>query len=431
MTAADPHAEHHRNRHRWSPAEAGRAVARGLLLFLHSLWGLALFTVFVCSLALVPLGAGLYTTPAAVELVRDHAGRRRRWAGEWSGVVLPSPYRRVPDREGAMAPILRTRDMLADTATWRDVLWLLCAPVVGALIALFPAVLAIYPVWGVVYQFVWRSLETGTGETWFLFVLVPDQTTALVAIPLSVWAVPVLLRYGPTILDVDAHFAATLLGPTDRRRGEQRIDTLERSRADAVDASAAELRRVERDLHDGAQARLVVMGMRLDQVERLIDEDAGAAREVLRETRSVSNQALAELRELVRGISPPILADRGLGDALRSLTMESPLPMSADVDIPGRCPEPVESAAYFGVCEVLTNAAKHSGAGSVRLTAGHTDGRLRIVVSDDGAGGAEEVPGGGLAGIRRRLAAFDGTIAVHSRVGGPTEVVLEVPCALS
>jgi signal transduction histidine kinase len=211
----------------------------------------------------------------------------------------------------------------------------------------------------------------------------------------------------------------------------QRVERLTESRAVAVDTASANLRRLERDLHDGAQARLVALGMSLRAAERLIPTSPEAAIALVVEARETSARALTELRELVRGVLPPVLADRGLTDAVRALALDSPLAVETDIDLPGRLPAPVETACYFAVAEVLTNAAKHSGARDARIVMSHAGGALRIEVTDFGLGGADPATGSGLAGVERRLATFDGIMAISSPVGGPTIVVLEVPCALS
>ena len=149
------------------------------------------------------------------------------------------------------------------------------------------------------------------------------------------------------------------------------------------------------------------------------------------EARETSARALNDLRDLIRGICPPVLADRGLGDAVRALALDTPLPVVLDIDLPGRLTAPVESACYFAVAEVLANAVKHSGARQVQVRIGHAAGLLRIEVTDDGVGGADPANGTGLQGIERRLGTFDGILAVSSPTGGPTMIVMEVPCALS
>jgi signal transduction histidine kinase len=210
-----------------------------------------------------------------------------------------------------------------------------------------------------------------------------------------------------------------------------RIQRLAQTRQDAVDVAAAELRRVERDLHDGAQARLVAVGMSLRAAERLIPSNPLAALALVAEARDASSRALTELRDLVRGIYPPVLADRGLGDAVRALALDTPIRTEVEVELPGRPARPVESAIYFAVAEVLANAVKHAGARLVQIRMTHADGMLRAAVTDDGAGGADPGAGTGLLGIERRLGTFDGILAVNSPPGGPTIVVIEVPCELS
>jgi signal transduction histidine kinase len=236
----------------------------------------------------------------------------------------------------------------------------------------------------------------------------------------GVWLVP---RVAPGLL--------RYVGVAGYRDLAQRIQRLTETRAVAVDTAAADLRRLERDLHDGAQARLVALGMHLRAVEKLIPTNPDAALALVAEARDTSARALTELRELVRGVHPPVLADRGLADAIRALALDSPMRVQADIDLPGRLPAPIETACYFAVAEVLTNAAKHSGARAARVSAEHHDGVLRIVVTDFGLGGADASAGTGLAGVERRLATFDGLLAVSSPPGGPTMVVIEVPCALS
>jgi len=247
---------------------------------------------------------------------------------------------------------------------------------------------------------------------------VVDLTAGLVLLACGAWLVP-------RTIGVHSGLA--------RRNGElmNRVRRLTMTRVDAVDTAAAELRRVERDLHDGAQARLIALGISLRASERLIRTDPAAAAALIAESRENSARALAELRALVRGIHPPVLTERGLGDGIRALALDSPVATTVDIDLPGSLPAPVEAAGYFAVAEALANAAKHAGARSVHIRAAHAAGALRIEVSDDGAGGADPARGSGLRGIERRLGTFDGVLAVSSPPGGPTIIVIEVPCALS
>jgi signal transduction histidine kinase len=211
----------------------------------------------------------------------------------------------------------------------------------------------------------------------------------------------------------------------------QRVDRLTRTRSDATDTAVAELRRIERDLHDGAQARLVAVGMSLRAAEALMDANPEAARALVAEARATSSRALDDLRDLVRGIYPPVLADRGLADAVRALALDTPVTVETDITVHGEPPMPVAAAVYFGIAEVLTNAVRHSGADTVQIGIGYAVGLLRATIADDGTGGADASRGTGLTGVERRLATFDGVLAISSPLGGPTIIVIEVPCTLS
>jgi signal transduction histidine kinase len=238
------------------------------------------------------------------------------------------------------------------------------------------------------------------------------------------WPVWVLLV---ALLAVGAHLAALLLRSQDRAELTQRISTLESSRAGAVDVQDAELRRIERDLHDGAQARLVALGMSLGMAEQKLDTDAEEARQLLADARAGAGEALRELRALARGIHPPVLADRGLEAAVRALAAASPSAVTVSVAIPERPRPPVESAAYFVVAEALANAGKHARATRVDVRILRNGGTLSVEVHDDGVGGAD-AEGGGLSGLRQRVQALDGTLSVISPAGGPTTIRAELPC---
>ena len=244
---------------------------------------------------------------------------------------------------------------------------------------------------------------------------------ASVLLAAGLWLAPRVLR---------EHHASAELAERASQLTE-RVQTLTQTRSQAVDTAAAELRRIERDLHDGAQARLVAVGMSLQAAQRLFTSNPEAALALVAEAKESSSRALTELRDLVRGIYPPVLADRGLGDAIRALALDTPLPTVLDIDLPERVDLPVASAIYFSVAEALANVTKHAGARSVRIVLACAAGMLRAEVTDDGTGGADPACGTGLAGVERRLATFDGILAVSSPPGGPTIVVIEVPCASS
>ncbi|MDQ0602366.1 signal transduction histidine kinase [Streptomyces canus] len=406
----------------------GRAAVRGLALALVALPGAVLcFTLSLVSFALIPIGVGIVTTPWVLTGVRAFADWRRVLAAEWGGVRIPSAYRPIPEDAN---PWTRTFGMLRDPATWRDLRWLPVDMTAGYLTALLPAVLVLYPLEGFALAAgLWRVFPDGY---WYGFVPVTGQASALAAAALGL----VILFFGHFFAPraLQAHFRLTkaVLGANQGELSE-RVRVLTETRRDAVDNSAAELRRIERDLHDGAQARLVAMGMDLGTIEMLLDKDPAKAKELLAQARKSSVDALAELRDLVRGIHPPVLAERGLGDAVKALALRLPLPLPSEVtvELPGRADAPVESAAYFAISEILTNAVKHSGADRLWIDLHHTEGMLRITVTDDGKGGAAIGAGSGLAGVERRLGTFDGVLAVSSPAGGPTMVTMEIPCVLS
>ncbi|MCW8101279.1 sensor histidine kinase [Streptomyces tauricus] len=412
---------------------AAIAGARALLLAVVAPAGsIVLFVLCVVSIVLVPLGIGLFTTPWVLAAVRAFADWRRLLAARWGGVRIPPAYRPVP--RGAN-PWGRCFHLLGDPAVRRDLLWLPVDMTAGFVTAVLPAALLLYPFEGFALAAgLWRVFTDGTYVGWWYgFVPVGGQLSALAAAALGaallvagVYTIPYLLR---------VHFLLTR-SVLASGQGElaQRVRVLTETRRDAVDTSAAELRRIERDLHDGAQARLVAMGMDLGTIDALIEKDPAKARQLLAQARRSSAEALTELRDLVRGIHPPVLAERGLGDAVRALALRMPVATEVDVDLPGRLGEPVEAAAYFAVSEVLTNAVKHAGAGRVWVDLHHTPehgGMLRIAVTDDGGGGAVIGTGSGLSGVERRLGTFDGVLAVSSPAGGPTMVTMEIPCASS
>ena len=365
------------------PQPAGRWALFGIVLALLGLRiaGFVLLAFLIVSTALLVIWVGLPLLLAFLAVLRGFAQVHRRLAGRVLGTVIVEPY--APGISGGLFARLRFR--LSDRASWRDLAWLLEVQTIG-------------------------------------FAL---QLAALIAfpfLPLGWWGSPLLLR-------TDAATTRLLAGPQDTHL-QQRIGELESSRADSVDHSAAELRRIERDLHDGAQAQLVALAMNLGLAQELVVRDPTAAAALIGEARDSSTTALAELRSLVRGIHPPVLADRGLTGGISALALAHPRDVEVDVDLDGRPPAPVESAVYFAVAEALTNSAKHAAAQHAWVWMRHDDGTLTVMVGDDGVGGAQLTPEGGLVGIERRLSAFDGTMSMASPLGGPTIVTMKVPCEL-
>lgn len=239
---------------------------------------------------------------------------------------------------------------------------------------------------------------------------------------LLLWLAPRLVRWS---LVPHRLLLAGLLGPDAAAR---RIHTLEETRAQAVDDAAATLRRIERDLHDGTQARLVGLGMHLAMIGELIAADADRERllEVVATARSNAQQAVADLRHLVKGIHPPVL-DQGLDTALATLAADIALPVAVTVDLPQRPSPALESIAYFCTAELLANAAKHSGAAGAEVRVRPYENGLRLSVSDDGRGGAVVGGGSGLTGLLARVRTVDGTLTCDSPAGGPTVVSVELP----
>ncbi|MET7684486.1 histidine kinase [Streptomyces sp. NPDC005423] len=418
----------------WDAAGRGREVgvagARALGLAVISISGsLTLLVLTVVSLAFVPFGAGLVTTPWVLGGVRAFANWRRLVAAEWCGVRVPPAYRPVP---AGARPWTRTFRLLGDPATWRDVRWLAVDATAGFVTALLPAALVFYPVEGFALALgLWRVFTDGTYVGWWYgFVPVSGQGSALLAGLLGAAFLSAGWFLTPALLRFHFLLARSVLAPEQSRLAE-RVRVLTETRRDAVDNSAVELRRIERDLHDGAQARLVAMGMNLGAIEALIEKNPAKARELLVRARRSSAEALDELRDLVRGIHPPVLAERGLGDAVRALALRLPVPTEVRVELTGRPEVSVESAVYFAASEILTNAVKHADAHRVWVDIEHTGGRLRVAVTDDGRGGAVVGAGSGLTGVERRLGTFDGVLTVDSPVGGPTAVTMEIPCVLS
>ncbi len=350
----------------------------------------------------------------------------RWWCGLERGraaLILgrPIPAQYLPPRgEGRAA---RWVSILGDRQTWFDALWMIVGFPLGVVgfsvtVALWTSVLALLsaPIW-------FWSLGgwIGRNDVW-LSILAP-----LLAVPAAV-AAAWLIR---GLALARAGVAARMLGPNRAEVLEQRVQTLAETRAGAVDAAVTELQRVERDLHDGAQARLVALSMDLGLAEqRLAQADPQTALEHVSAARGQARAAMAELRDLVRGIGPSILTDRGLDAALTALVSGRTPAVDLRVEYPATDVGARETAAYFVVAEALTNARKHAEASRVSVHV-YEDAARQLVVSvvDDGVGGADPLAGSGLAGLSKRVAALDGTLAVSSPPGGPTTVRAEMPCA--
>src|SRR5256885_2444686 len=406
-----------------------RGVLAGMAAIGLALTNIPLLAVSVVALALTPVPfLGLALMPWTMTLVRMRIDLERRRASR-TGILVTRPYHPPPQRAWAGGG-QRFRWTVTDPATWRDLAWLGPGAIVGFAFGTIGVVVPVYGLVGLTLTPLWIWLGTGWygyGAIWSIDTLPAGLLClpqGLVILAAGLWAAPWLRR-------VDAHFARLFLAPTRAAELRLRVRQLTVTRADTVDAQAAELRRIERDLHDGVQARLASLSMVIGLADELIDRNPAEAHKLLAEARESSGTALVELRHLVRGIHPPVLAERGLDRAVRALALSLPVPITVDIDLPGRPDTPVESAAYFAVAEALTNMIRHSRAHTGSVSIRHVDGALTTVVTDDGTGGADPAAGTGLRGIERRLAAFDGTMALSSPPGGPTVITMELPCALS
>jgi signal transduction histidine kinase len=347
-----------------------------------------------------------------------------------AGVLIPAqPV--MPDRLSARGIVVAARSQ----ATWRQLGYhLLAAP------ALAVAALAVFAVWlaGILYAFVYVyawTLPLGNR-------LRRDQSVSLAGhlSPISHFPIDVFLTVGGIALlaaapwltaavgALDARAALVLLGPSRAEELEHRVERLAETRAGVVDAADAERRRLERDLHDGTQQRLVSLAMRLGMA-RAAHPEAAQANQIIAEAHEEAKAALLELRHLVRGLHPAVLEDRGLDAALSGVAARLPIPVRLTVDVSRRPSPTVEAVAYFVVSEGLTNIAKHAQASQAEVFVQRASDRLHIIVSDDGVGGADPARGTGLAGLAKRAASVDGTFEIASPPGGPTLLTVDLPCA--
>ncbi|MFI6997219.1 sensor histidine kinase [Nocardia sp. NPDC050175] len=366
------------------------------------------------------IGVGIPALPEAVRVVRPVVSFERRRAAKRLGEPIVEAYQ--PFTGGLRQ---RVTTVFTDPANRRDFAWLVAQALTGMFVGLIAAALPVSALVQLVTPAIWQHVPPGELTSYGFEVNSWPRAALsfLIAFPVGFLALQV-----PLVARWQALLARALLGPAEGVVLADRVAALTATRAAALDAHGAELRRIERDLHDGAQARIAAVIMQLGLADQLREQDPEAAAGLVRKAQDTATAALAELRDVVRNVYPPVLSDRGLVSAISAIAARSPIPCVLDSSEVGRRPAAVEAAAYFVITEALTNATKHSGAEGLSLVLGGPPELLRIEIRDDGVGGAVETYGGGLAGIRRRAEALDGSMVLTSPPGGPTVLRVELPC---
>jgi signal transduction histidine kinase len=357
-------------------------------------------------------------------LVAAQFGRiERSRAAALLGVNLASPH--APFAPGNWWS--RLRQQVTTASRWREIGYLslglpIQAVMGAAVLVLWSAAFALAALPAYVTHLPGQSADLGAFRL----------HQGLAAAAAAIIGVLILLVVAPqatvALAAMDRRIVRWLLGPRARTDLARRVDELELSRSAAVSSAEAERHRIERDLHDGAQQRLVALAMDLGRARERFDSEPESARRLVNEAHEEAKAALAELRNLARGIHPAVLTDRGLDAALSAVIARSPVPVSLVVNVPARPPASVESAAYFVVAEALTNVAKHAQATRVNVSIVLQNNKLVLDIRDDGVGGADSSRGGGISGLADRVHALGGWMRVLSPRGGPTSVMAEIPC---
>ncbi|TVR74213.1 MAG: sensor histidine kinase [Sphaerobacteraceae bacterium] len=402
-----------------------------IFLILSFIIGLTVFVVYVTiaatgiglTMSVIMAIIGIPLLGALLLLVPVIGWIERERIGLFTGFEIASPYREVPD--GKIGD--RAIAFLSDGALWRDLLYsLLLFPiglaqfVIGVVGFTVPVSLIISPY--LVYAF--GSLNVGGAA--FTTVDTPAETIPLVLLGLVLGLATAYIFI--VLARAHAVFARWLIGPDERRALAERVETLSETRSRMVGVSLDDRRNIERDIHDSTQPKLVNLAMSLGMAKEKIDSDPQRARELIDTAHNEAREVLAEIRNLVRGLHPSILTDRGLEAAIRSLSGYCAVPVQIDVNLGERPPEAVETTAYYIIAESLTNVAKHSQATEARVMVRVENGNLLIEIEDDGIGGAVRTPASGLSGLQDRAAALDGRLTISSPVGGPTRISARLPC---
>ncbi|GAA1952596.1 sensor histidine kinase [Amycolatopsis minnesotensis] len=395
------------------------AVPFSLMTLVTGLVAMVALPVLLGTAVLCVVWIGVFALPVELRLLGKVTDFTRALAARRLGGTIPG--------HGPRGRSLR--ELLGERGTWRDLRWVPVAMLCNTVAGIFGLTLALLPLVALFSIGFWWLFPADAPIKVIADIPIESWAGAayagipmfVITVVLSLWLLPLLTR-GSVVLN------AKLLAPSEKDELAQRVETLRESRAGAVDAHGAELRRIERDLHDGTQARLVSIAMRLGLAERQLEKDPQAVAKLLADARAGAEDAMTELRTVLRTMYPPILADRGLDGALSAIAAQSTVPTEVTVGELGTLAAPVEAAAYFVITEALTNVAKHADASKVEVTLTRDVDVLLGQIVDDGAGGIDETKGTGIAGMRRRLAALDGTLWVTSPAGGPTKIVWECPC---
>jgi signal transduction histidine kinase len=414
-----------------SPLVEARTYLATLDLWLDLAFGILWFTLFTVGITfglgmLITL-VGLPILIATFFLARGGAWLERGRVRLLLGTEIEQPTLRRPPKSDRL--IRRLLAPFQDRTTWKELVYLWLVQPLLSIVNFTVAVTAwAVPLWAItvpIYAVEWpgsapeiwngRRLDT-LGET------LPLAAVGLLLLPLVPWIIRGLAH-------VDSSIARALLSPSRHDELEEKIDTLRETQARSVDIAMADRRQIERDLHDGAQQRLLALGMNLGMALDKFESDPDTARGLVDDAHRELQRAVAELRNLARGVHPAVLTDRGLDAALSALAARSPVPVHLHVELTQRPPASVEATAYFIVAEALTNAARYANASAVEVRVRRIGDNLHVEIGDNGIGGAELRPGGGLAGLADRASSVEGSLHVASPAGGPTVISAELPCA--
>jgi signal transduction histidine kinase len=413
------------------PLVERRTYLATLDLWLDLAFGVVWFTVFTFG---ITFGLGMLITliglpilTATFFVARGGAWFERRRVRLLLRTEIADPSsRRRPKNDGLFQKLIAP---FLDRTTWKELVYLWLVQPILSVVNFTVAVTAwAVPLWAITVPIFAIEWPGSAPEVWdgrrldTPIETLPLTAAGLLLLPLVPWIIRGLAH-------LDAAIARALLSPSKQDALEEKIGTLRETQARSVDIAMADRRQIERDLHDGAQQRLLALGMNLGMALEKFESDPDAARGLVGDAHRELQRAVAELRNLARGVHPAVLTDRGLDAALSALAARSPVPVRLEVDVPERPPASVEATAYFIVAEALTNAARYAQPSAVEARVRRIGDVLYIEISDNGVGGAHVRPGGGLSGLADRASSVEGSLRVTSPVGGPTVISAELPCA--